>query len=96
MDINVLAESKEAALGWASGKGHTETVKLLLEAGADVHAYGDLPLRTASGKGHIEIVKLLLEAGADVHAWGECALRTASYYGHTETVKLLEAHIKIV
>ena len=59
MDINVLAESKEAALGWASGKGHTETVKLLLEAGADVHAWGECALRTASYYGHTETVKLL-------------------------------------
>jgi hypothetical protein len=79
------------ALVWASWYGQTGAVKVLLEAGADVHAGDDAPLRAASAKGHTWIAKLLLEAGADVHADGDAPLRLASANGHTETVTLLEA-----
>ena len=47
--------------------GHTETVKLLLDAGAAVDTqgmHGMTPLMCASEKGHTEIVKLLIDAGA--------------------------------
>jgi ankyrin repeat protein len=72
-----------------SQKGHTEIVKVLLDACVDVHAKKDMALRFASENGHTEVVKLLLEAGADVHAVGDGALYYASRNGHTETVKLL-------
>jgi ankyrin repeat protein len=51
-----------------SSDGHTETVKLLLDAGADVHVAKDQALRWASGNGHTEVVKALLDAGANVRA----------------------------
>ena len=72
----------------ASNNGHTETVKVLLEHGADVHADDDWALRWASYNGHTETVKVLLEHGADVHARDDYSLRLASDNGHTETVKL--------
>jgi len=43
----------------ASGYGHVEVVKVLLGAGADVHANYDEALRYASRKGHVEVVNLL-------------------------------------
>lgn len=46
----------------ASQKGDTETVKGLLEAGADVHARQNYALQWASGNGHTETVKVLQEA----------------------------------
>jgi ankyrin repeat protein len=58
----------------ASEDGHTETVTLLLDAGADVHAKKDLALCLASEKNHTEIVGLLLDAGANVHADNDYAL----------------------
>jgi hypothetical protein len=79
------------ALRWASHNGHTETVKVLLAAGADVHADNDYALQWACENGHTETVKVLLDAGADVHADNDYALRWASNYGHTETVKVLLA-----
>jgi hypothetical protein len=59
-------------LWWASHRGNTEKVKLLLEAGADpnIKGYGrenSTPLYTAANLGHPEIVKMLIEAGADVN-----------------------------
>ena len=75
----------------ASENGHTETVKVFLEAGANVHALDDWALRWTSYNGHTETVKVLLEAGADVHALDDWALYYASENGHTETVKVLKA-----
>ena len=48
-------------------QGHTEIVKLLLVAGADVNAKeneGDTPLSIAKQKEHTQIIKLLKEYGA--------------------------------
>ena len=60
-------EFENQALIWASAYGHTETVKLLLDAGADLHIFDGCALLYASVNGHHETVKLLLDAGADVH-----------------------------
>ncbi len=54
----------------ASLQGHTEVVKLLLAAGADVNAKASkaggtyTPLRIAKMKGHTPVIKLLKEHGA--------------------------------
>lgn len=54
--------------------GSLEVVKLLLENGANIHAYGDEALLTAVVNKHIEIIKFLLENGANVYSniplWG--------------------------
>ena len=55
-------------LHWAAFGGHTDTVKLLLDVGADKEVKdknGETPLHCAAWKGHTDIVKLLLDAGAD-------------------------------
>ena len=76
-------------------KGHTETVKLLLDKGADVNMNtdnGDTALIEASDNGHIEIVKLLLDKGADVNAKnvvGNTALILAAAGGHSRIVSML-------
>lgn len=80
---------KEKVLRCAAENGHLEIVKLLLEAGADVHAEDNYALRWAATNGHTEIVRLLLEAGADVHAQNKFALKWTAYKGHTEVVRLL-------
>jgi predicted LPLAT superfamily acyltransferase len=78
----------------ASMWGHTQTVAMLLENGADVNAKnndGKTVLMLASWYGHTETVAMLLEKGADVNAKmkGETALHMASFLGHTETVAIL-------
>ena len=79
----------------AAVKGHTEVVKLLLEAGADKNAAvlnGRAALHLGAMKGHSEVVKLLLEAGADKDATsfaGMTALHLAAVFGCLEVAKLL-------
>jgi ankyrin repeat protein len=62
-------------LYWASNCGDLDTVKLLLEAGADPNLLGTLPgntpLHTACLGGFVEIVECLLKAGADVTVTNE-------------------------
>ncbi|KAF2026442.1 ankyrin, partial [Setomelanomma holmii] len=79
----------------AAEHGHQRTVKLLLDAGADVSAeggeYGNA-LQAASQQGDEQVVKLLLDAGVNVDAqardYGN-TLYEASYRGHEQVVKLL-------
>ena len=60
------------ALCAAAGSGHTKTVELLLQFGADVNGNhiviyeNDAPLIAASEGGHTATVKLLLNRGADI------------------------------
>ena len=67
------------ALHVASFKGHTATVKMLIEAGASVHCKSNkgsgqyTALHAASAEGHTATVKELLAAGADVHGKIEAA-----------------------
>lgn len=61
------------ALHIAAAYGQSQTVALLLAAGADPNAVSDnllrvQPLHSAVGGRHLEIAKQLLDKGADVHA----------------------------
>ena len=56
-----------SALHRASSAGQIETVKFLIEKGADVNIKDEasiLPIHRAAENGHAEIVKILLENGA--------------------------------
>ena len=83
------------ALHFAAMNGHSNVVKLLLEAGADKDAVDRdwmTPLHWAARIGDLESVKLLLEAGANKNATNEyfvTALHYAAKFGHLEVVKLL-------
>jgi ankyrin repeat protein len=76
----------------ASAKGLSVIVRILLDAGSDVHAGNDLSLRWASDRNHVAAVKVLLEYGADVHACNDSPLELAKHHGCKELVKLLESH----
>jgi len=60
----------------ATGMGHTDIVKLLIESGADLSArwggprwgWSGTPLHNAVFAGHADIVRLLIKSGADVNA----------------------------
>ena len=73
----------------ASMRGYTDTVRLLLARGAQVHlkaGNGMSALAAASYFGRTETVKLLLDHGS------VCTLRWACFGGHTDIVQLLIAH----
>ena len=62
--------SDSAALLDASCNGHAETVKILIEKGANIHRKdndGWTPLHFASDNGHTETVKILIQKGASIH-----------------------------
>ena len=76
--------------------GHTETVRRLLQSGADPNIVGGecgTALLAASTKGYINIVRLLLDNGADVNLANVEArynpLKWAMFEDKLETFKLL-------
>jgi ankyrin repeat protein len=76
---------------------HTEAVKTLLEAGADIHAKAEngttALMVAATQKWNTEAVKALLAAGADINAKnnkGETALMISEKSGHTDIIQLLK------
>ncbi|KAI9881508.1 MAG: hypothetical protein M1830_000071 [Pleopsidium flavum] len=94
-DITKRLESVAYPLYYVSMAGLIESVRVLLEQGADVNAQGGRygnALQAASYSGHDEIVQQLLEKGAHVNARGGeygSALQAASYSGHDKIVQQL-------
>ena len=82
VDLNKL-------LRYSSKKGDFESVKRLVELGANIHTEYDQPLVLSSKNGHSEIVKFLVENGANIHAQDDEALVLSSENGHLEIVKFL-------
>lgn len=68
------------------------SLKMLFEQGANIHACNDSALRIAALHGRLDVVKYLVEQGSDIHAWDDIALRLAASNGHTEIVKYLVEH----
>ena len=78
-----MALSMDRALSTAAWEGDNETVKALLDAGADVHASADAPLWCAAMEGHANSMSVLLDAGADQ----DIALLEAAAKGLVELVR---------
>ena len=86
----------------AASNGSVETVKLLIENGADVNAEnysGKTPLMYAAtslkGEDSVIITELLIENGADVNAvdnFGQSALDHALYFDHPGVISTLQWH----
>src|ERR1039458_3809336 len=53
----------DRALCMAAWEGHTETVRALLDAGADVHARTDAPLWVAAMRGHADTMRVARRRG---------------------------------
>ncbi|KAF7512685.1 hypothetical protein GJ744_000252 [Endocarpon pusillum] len=84
----------------AASQGNVESIKCLLEAGADINAKDgwkhSSPLHEAASQGNVESIKCLLEAGAEINAkdgWNHSSpLHQAVSQGNVESIKcLLEA-----
>ncbi len=99
IDINKIGENLETRLMAASKKGYLDTVKFLIEKGANINIsaqYGGTALTKIADRplfpNQIEIIKLLLENNADINyriSRGKTTLILASQYGNLELVKLL-------
>ena len=101
---NAWAEDGFQPLGLASFFGHTETVRMLLEQGAEVNSASRnemkvMPLHSAAATGdpdaRYEIAKLLLEHGADANARQQddfTPLMAADQSGDERLIRLLEEH----
>ncbi|KAJ7114821.1 ankyrin repeat-containing domain protein [Mycena epipterygia] len=76
----------------AARRGQTDSVRFLLENGADINSNDDLALFEASSEGHIDIVCLLLENGTDINAKDGSALCEATENGQLDIVHLLLAN----
>jgi cytohesin len=93
--INIRDVIGFTPLQLASGKGHTEVVKYLLEHGANIELGNDLgekPLMYAARYGHYETVKILLEHEAKVNCrdtFRRTPLHDAAMYSNEEVINLL-------
>lgn len=82
----------------AAKEGHIETVKALLEHGAQVNAqnlYGWTPLHVAAVRNYTDITRLLLDRGGDITVednYGQTPVEAAEGKGHHEMVELLKKH----
>uniref|UniRef100_A0A8C4PAA8 Cortactin-binding protein 2 n=1 Tax=Dromaius novaehollandiae TaxID=8790 RepID=A0A8C4PAA8_DRONO len=95
LDINYSCEDGYSALYSAAMNGHTDCVRLLLTAEAQVDAAdknGFTPLCSAVAQGHVKCAELLIMYQADVnHAAerGQTPLYLACKNGNNECIKLL-------
>ena len=76
----------DAPLWFAAGGRHTDTMRALIDAGANK----DIALLEAAANGLVELVKELLRKGANIHMYDGLPLSMAEYNGHTETVRILK------
>ncbi|KAJ7425002.1 hypothetical protein WISP_25846 [Willisornis vidua] len=95
LDINYSCEDGYSALYSAATNGHTDCVKLLLTAEAQVDAAdknGFTPLCSAAAQGHVKCAELLIMYQADInHAAerGQTPLYLACKNGNNDCIKLL-------
>lgn len=85
--------SYDWALTFASSYSSAEVVRLLLKAGADIHANDDEALREAVKKNKPENVIVLLKAGAHVHAKNDEAFREAKSKNYITVMNILNAEL---
>jgi len=78
-----------STLRHAAGQGDTDTVRKLLQAGAQVDELDHAPMRWALKHRHAEIVQLLFAAGADISSQAEEFLCLATKNGDAANLKLL-------
>lgn len=99
--VDAASEDGITPLTAASSEGHTECVKLLVDAKADVNAKdkdSTTSLMAASARGHLDVVQTILAAGAHVNEQnvdGHTALMFA-YNGKNQVETLWERYNQFV
>ena len=96
-NVNELDANQDAPLVMAAYEGHTEIVRLLLEAGADVTAVDPsmkaTALHAAAYAGRTEAAKLLIQHHIDINKQGPrngyTALHDAIWQNNIETARVL-------
>ncbi|CAD8079248.1 unnamed protein product [Paramecium primaurelia] len=97
---NISGKNKEgnAAIHLACFGGHLETVKILLQNGAQINQPGQFrmtPLIIASAYGHYDLVKYLIDQGAKVISkdkYGRTSCAMAARNGNVKILSLLLYH----
>jgi ankyrin repeat protein len=82
VDITIPNGDGSTPIDSASGNGHTEVVKLLLEHDADITILderGWLPIHAASAGNHADVVKILLESGANLTSQIKMGIRRSAW-----------------
>ena len=99
-DVNSRGfDDKSTPLHLASGKGHVDVARLLVEHGAEVTVQdndGSTPLHFAVWAGNLDVARLLVDHGADVTAQdvhGSTPLHRAVKEGSVDLAQLLIQHI---
>jgi len=87
------ANDEYTALHQAAKNGHADTVRVLVELGADVNVRdndGWTALQRAAVQGHVDTVRVLVELGADVNITnGWAALHLAAAEQDADTMRVL-------
>ncbi len=97
VNVSELDANQDAPLVMAAYQGHTEIVRLLLEAGADITAVDPgmkaTALHAAAYAGRTEAARLLIEHHIDINKQGPVngytALHDAIWQNNIETAKVL-------
>ena len=80
-------------LCFAVGRPKLNAVRVLLDAGADIHVRNDLPIRNAvSGGGNVAVMEMLVEAGWDPSTGTGQMLQDAAENLRPELVRFLTSH----
>jgi ankyrin repeat protein len=101
LSVKTRACDNDTPLHIAAGWGDRHAINLLLNAGAEVNAQGDMsltPLHTAVSRNHSLAAEALLQAGANPDAVDEfrsTPRQRAEEKGNQEMIKLFKKYKKI-